>query len=120
MRPERIFVYGTLMPGQPRWMHLHSFASAWEPATAPGGLWDTGLGYPAARFGEEGGRVPGVLVTLTAERAGDAIGLLDAIEHEGVLFRRVEVSTSGGVAVGYEWVGSVDGFRRLPGGWRRG
>jgi hypothetical protein len=59
-----------------------------------------------------------VLVSLASERTVDVIRLLDDIELEGVLFRRVEVLTSGGAAIGYEWLRSVEGFRDLPGGWR--
>jgi gamma-glutamylcyclotransferase (GGCT)/AIG2-like uncharacterized protein YtfP len=104
------------MPGQPRWPHLRPFAVAWHPATAPGRLWDTGRGYPAARF-DGNGRMPGVLVTLDEERAEAAIRLLDEIEGEGTLYRRVEVATSGGRAVSYEWLGPTDGLRPLPAGW---
>jgi gamma-glutamylcyclotransferase (GGCT)/AIG2-like uncharacterized protein YtfP len=118
VRPLRIFVYGTLLPGQPRWRHIQPFVTAWEPATVTGRLWDTGRGYPAARFTEQGDPVPGVLVSLASERTVDVIRLLDDIELEGVLFRRVEVLTSGGAAIGYEWLRSVEGFRDLPEGWR--
>ncbi len=113
----RVFVYGTLLPGQSRWRHLQPFVTAWEHATVAGRVWDTGLGYPAARFSEEGDPIPGVVASLATERVADVIRLLDEIELEGVLFRRVEVLTSRGVAFSYEWLGSVDGFVCLPGGW---
>ena len=114
---SRVFVYGTLMPGERRWPALEPLATGWEPATARGYLWDTGLGYPAVRFDDEGGVVPGFLVTLDATRLSDAVALLDGIERQGMLFRRVEVTTSGGPAISYEWLGSTDGLAPLPGGW---
>ena len=113
----RLFVYGTLMPGQARWAVLKSDALSIEPAKAKGHLWDTGAGYPAARFDQTGPEIPGILVTVAPERLGDVIALLDRIEGEGVLFRRVEVLTSGGPAISYAWIGSTAGFLSLPHGW---
>lgn len=114
---SRVFVYGTLMPGGSRWPALEPFASGWEPATAPGTLWDTGRGYPAIRF-DAVGTVPGFVVTLDGRRLPEALAALDAIEAEGVLYRRVEVETSRGRAVSYEWLGPTDGLVPLPEGWR--
>lgn len=114
-----LFVYGTLMPGQERWPVLEPYAVSTEPATAKGRLWDTGAGYPAARFDDSGDDIPGVLVTIASPRLTDVMTTLDRIEGEGVLFRRVEVLTSGGRAVSYEWIGSTEGLSPLPNGWRR-
>ncbi|MGH9040763.1 MAG: gamma-glutamylcyclotransferase family protein [Acidimicrobiia bacterium] len=114
---RRVFVYGTLMPGQVRWRFLRPFAASWEPATAPGLLWDTGRGYPAATFAGGGGVIPGVTVVLEVETAEAAIRVLDGIEGEGSLYGRVPVMTSRGPALSYEWLGATDGFRPLPGGW---
>lgn len=116
---NRVFVYGTLMPGESRWPALEPFALAWEPATARGALWDTGHGYPAVCFDDDGAAIPGFLVTLDAERLPDAIAVLDRIEGEGALYRRVEVATSAGPATSYEWLGSTDGLVSLADGWPR-
>ncbi len=113
----RVFVYGTLMPGQPRWRYLSPYAISWQPATTPGRLWDTGRGYPAARFEDSEERIPGVLVTLGAEMTGPAVRLLDEIEGEGTLYRRIEIATSGGPALSYEWLGPTDDLDPLPAGW---
>ncbi len=115
--PDRLFVYGTLMPGHGLWPALAPFAARWEPAVVPGRLWDTGRGYPAVRFAAAAGTVPGVLVHLVADRAEEAVEVLDEIEEEGTLYRRVTVVTSGGPAIAYEWLGPVDGLQPLPGGW---
>lgn len=106
------------MPGESRWPALEPFATGWEPATATGRLWDTGRGYPAIRFDAGGGVVPGLLVAVDAERLPEAIAVLDAVEGEGVLYRRVAVETSGGPAVSYEWLGPTEGLVPLPDGWR--
>lgn len=120
--PARLFVYGTLMPGEPRWPELARYAVSWERVTAQGRMWDTGHGYPAVQFDVSGGRtppgsVPGVLVTLDPSRAAEAMERLDRIEGVGRLYRRVEVTTSLGRASAYEWLGVVDGLTMLPDGW---
>ena len=116
---RRLFVYGTLMPGEPLWPALEPYAASWQPVTARGRLWDTGRGYPAVRFDETGEPVPGVLVALEPERAQHAIDVLDGIEDEGRLYRRVEVATSEGPAYAYEWLGPTDGLEQLLEGWPR-
>jgi len=50
-------------------------------------------------------------------QADEAVVLLDQIEEEGRLYRRVEVATSAGAAFAYEWLGSVEGLLHLPEGW---
>ena len=117
--PSRLFVYGTLMPGERLWPTLAPFAVAWEEVAAAGRIWDTGHGYPAVRFDPTGAAVPGVLVALAPDRLAVAIGVLDGIEGEGSLYRRVEVSTSGGPAWAYEWLGTTAGLALLPDGWPR-
>ena len=112
-----LFVYGTLMPGETRWRHLSPYAVSWRRATVPGRLWDTGYGYPAAKFDDAAGEIPGIVVRLRAEAAEVAIRLLDQIEGEGLLYRRVEISTSCGQAISYEWLGPTDRLRPLPRGW---
>ena len=118
--PVRVFVYGTLMPGGCRWPHLSRFAASCEPATATGRLWDTGRGYPAARFAADGDEIPGVAVTLKAEGVAEAVRMLDEVEWEGTLYRRVEVPTSVGPALSYEWLGSTLGLTPIAGGWEHG
>lgn len=117
--PARLFVYGTLMPGEPLWPALAPFAVAWDEVSVAGRIWDTGHGYPAVRFDPAGGAVPGVLVALDPGRLAAAIDVLDGIEEEGSLYRRVEVSTSGGPAWAYEWLGPTAGLTLLPEGWPR-
>lgn len=116
----RLFVYGTLMPGQPRWPALLPYAASWRPATAPGRMWDTGHGYPAVRFGPGGSAVPGVVVDLLSDRLAEAVAAMDHVEDVGILYRRVDVVTSSGPAMAYEWIGATDGMVLLDGGWVAG
>ncbi len=117
--PTRLFVYGTLMPGEALWPALAPYAVSWEQATAPGHLWDTGRGFPSVRFEPHADPVPGVVVDLDPGRVPEALAVLDAIEGEGRLYRRVVIVTSAGPAHAYEWLGSTGGLPRLPGGWPR-
>jgi gamma-glutamylcyclotransferase (GGCT)/AIG2-like uncharacterized protein YtfP len=115
--PDRLFVYGTLMPGEPLWPELAPYALSWEPVVAEGSIWDTGHGYPAVRFLPGGDQVPGILVAVGPDRRDEVLALLDHIEGVGVLYRRVVVPTTGGDAFAYEWIGAIDGFVPLTGGW---
>lgn len=122
MAAGRLFVYGTLMPGEPRWPVLQPYVASWRPGTAQGRMWDTGHGYPAVRFDRPGDPVgghpiPGVVVDLVAGGVAEAVATLDRVEVEGVLYRRVEVATSEGPAMAYEWLGSTDGMVPLATGW---
>ena len=112
-----LFVYGTLMPGEPLWPVLEPYAVSWEQGTAPGELWDTGFGFPCVRFDPAAPAIPGVLVSIGPGRLAAALAVLDRVEEEGRLYRRVVVETSAGPAYAYEWLGSTDGLRRLAGGW---
>src|SRR5215207_6532119 len=89
--PARLFVYGTLMPGDRLWPVLAPYAQSWESGVAAGRLWDTAHGYPAVRFDPAELPIPGVVVTLHADLAAEAVEVLDEIEEEGRLYRRVQV-----------------------------
>lgn len=115
--PCAVFVYGTLMPGESRWSALGTWAESWEPATTGGSLWDTRQGYPAAIFTDGHDGIPGVIVTIPTRLWPTALARLDQIEGEGILYRRVEISTSRGMATSYEWIGSTSGLRPIKGGW---
>ena len=52
---SHLFVYGTLQPGDVRWPFLAPYvADEGVPDTVCGRVYDTGRGYPAARFDEPG------------------------------------------------------------------
>jgi gamma-glutamylcyclotransferase (GGCT)/AIG2-like uncharacterized protein YtfP len=114
---HRLFVYGTLLPGEPRWSMLEHCAETAIDATAAGTLWDTGRGYPAAVFSGSA-EIQGAVVAIPPDRWDEVVDLLDQVEGEGVLYRRVEIETSAGPATSYEWLGPTEGMTPLPSGWR--
>ena len=85
--PDRVFVYGTLMPGRRAWrlMAPHVTGAPVE-AWLPGRVHDTGRGYPALVRGGPG-RARGVLLRLADPPA--ALPRLDA--YEGPDYRRERV-----------------------------
>ena len=117
-----LFVYGTLRPGDVRWSFLEPFAADdGVDDTVGGRVYDTGLDYPAAIFGD-GGTIFGRTYTLRPELLDAALATLDEEEDNVLgLYRRVEVVTGRGVrAWAYEygdgleltWIPSGDWFRR--------
>lgn len=99
-----LFVYGTLLPGEVRWHFLEPFVADGGREDSVGGrLFDTGLGYPAARFGADG-VIHGRSFALTLERLAEALGVLDEVEGavDGLYGRREIVTASGRAAWAYE------------------
>ena len=89
-----VFVYGTLMPGHLRWSIIEPYVvERWQDVVA-GQLYDTGRGYPGARF-DAPGRIPGWGLRLDEARLADAVDLLDEVEGPH-LYTRVEVVTGVG------------------------
>ena len=120
MSIDRLFVYGTLKPGQSRWPALAPFVDPLEPVVAAevdGQLWATPWDWPALTAGS--GTVRGVLVTLHPDRVEDALARLDAIEGVDTgLFERVTVKTRAGrVCSIYLWPKGTDGFTLLDREW---
>jgi gamma-glutamylcyclotransferase (GGCT)/AIG2-like uncharacterized protein YtfP len=113
-----VFVYGTTMPGHLRYPFIEDFVAETTRARVPGRLYDSGSGYPAAKFGggSAQGAIEGYLLRLRPERVAEAKRAFT--EFEAGLFEPVPVTTDGGVtATAYEWIGSVDGLPRLDGMW---
>lgn len=95
--PEHLFVYGTLRPGDVRWSLLDRYVDdEGVDDTAAGRVFDTGLDYPAAVFGE-GGQIRGRTYRLKAELLAEALAVLD-VEEDTVagLYCRVRITTAGG------------------------
>jgi len=97
---DQLFIYGTLLPGEPRWHHLEPFITTAVADTARGVLLDTGLGYPAARFDATGTiepRIHGRRVTIHRDVLDDCLQMLDEIEGaEAGQYRRLVVDTDAG------------------------
>jgi gamma-glutamylcyclotransferase (GGCT)/AIG2-like uncharacterized protein YtfP len=119
----RLFVYGTLMPGQGRWHLLAPLTAAGAPeaATAAGLLYRTPYGWPAAVFG--GGEAAGPLVAtvvpgqvVTLRDPGRALPVLDEVEGTGAgLFERRLIATTAGRCWAYHWPGPTSGFDVIAG-----
>ena len=58
-----MFAYGTLQPGRLRWPFLERYAVGHRAAVVAGTIYDSGYGWPIARFGDGPG-IPGTLVEL--------------------------------------------------------
>lgn len=114
--PQRVFVYGLLMPGQGSWSRLAPHATGHpRPAVLAGAVSDTGLGYPALTRDGTHGDVPGYVVEL-ADPVAAMPGLDD---YEGPDYRRVRVVLGDGtVCWTYLWVETSVPLTPLPHGWR--
>jgi gamma-glutamylcyclotransferase (GGCT)/AIG2-like uncharacterized protein YtfP len=114
--PDRVFVYGTLRPGDVAWHRIQPYVvDAPVRTRLPGTLYDTGLGYPALL--RQPGEVPGW--TLRLRSPADALAALDA--YEGREYRRVRaVDSTGRLCWTYLWTDPIDGFVLLANGWPGG
>lgn len=67
---NRLFVYGTLQPGQPNAHLLESIGGTFEKATVRGHLhaegWGATMGYPAIKLDPAGPQIDGYLFTSPA------------------------------------------------------
>ena len=91
---ERLFVYGSLQPGQPNAHQLAGLEGTWEKASVRGRLveagWGAGIGYRALILDEEGPEVAGYL--FTSADLGGRWSALDAFE--GPDYERVVAAVS--------------------------
>ena len=81
---QRLFVYGTLAPGQPNEHVLTPLAGAWQPATVKGRLmpqgWGAALGFPALAPAANGDAIRGFV--FSSLHLADFWPTLDAFEGE--------------------------------------
>lgn len=107
-----LFVYGTLRPGQQRWRHLAPFVvDDGRDDSVAGMLYNTGNGYPAARFVDRGS-IQGRVYALNPDRVDECLQLLDEVEGAVLdLFGRVAVTTSTGLEV---WAYEYGGNEQFP------
>ena len=91
---KTLFVYGTLLKGEERSFYL-SDCRLLRAIEVPGGLYDTGNGYPAALFGEQSeDTVSGELYYMPGPEG--KLKELDLVEQvESGLFERVLLNHSG-------------------------
>lgn len=115
----RLFVYGTLRPGQARWSYLQPFVTdEGHDDSVNGTLYDTAHQYPAARF-DGSAQIRGRTYSLRTERLAEALGVLDEVEGAVLhLFERVAVTTlSGHDAWAYQLTGNTDLDIIVSGDW---
>ena len=95
---QHLFVYGTLRPGDVRWSLLERYvADEGVDDTTAGRVYDTGLDYPAAVFGD-GGLISGRTYRLKSELLAEALAVLDEEEDTVAgLYRRVRIRTTSGI-----------------------
>lgn len=106
-----LFVYGSSMPGMSRYDIISRYVTRSARDTVQGSLYDSGLGYPLARFGGDG-QIRGVVLWLDPATAEAA--LTEMTRVEAGLFHPVTVRTATGVsAQAYQWIGSTDGFPKI-------
>jgi gamma-glutamylcyclotransferase (GGCT)/AIG2-like uncharacterized protein YtfP len=108
-----LFVYGTLVPGGHYWDQVAAAVQQHRRAHVRGRLYDTGRGYPAAVFDDDGPEIAGVVLTL-ADPPG-ALARLDEFEGEEYIRREV-VTTDGDVVWSYEWQAGIGTFSLVASG----
>ena len=95
---DKLFVYGTLGPGQPNEHWLTKIGGDFEKASVRGRLfpegWGATLGYPALVIDPEGEEVHGHV--FTSPHLPDHWSELDDFEGEGYLRIRAQVSLESG------------------------
>ncbi len=114
-----LFVYGTLRPGEVRWPFLERFVDGdGDDDTVRGTLYDSGRGYPAARF-DGAGLIHGRRYPLQVESIAEALASLDEVEAAvELLFRRIAVRTAAGIeAWAYEYCDATELPRITHGDW---
>ena len=114
-----LFVYGTLRPGQQRWLFLEPFVmDEGHDDSVAGTLYDTGHGYPAAKF-DRAGTIFGRVYPLKIDRLDEGLELLDEVEGSVIdLVRRVAITTSTGFeAWAYEYCGETQFAKIACGDW---
>lgn len=127
-------MYGTLKPGHERYSAIEPYVVGGQRALTHGTLYDINGSYPGAVFGDnEDGFVHGYCLTIREGTEAEVLDILDAIEGEGYLFRRVTVDAWDWVngscpsrkcrlhvfyeCVSYEWMHDISQLTRI-GSWK--
>ena len=100
---SNLFVYGTLRFGDVRWKFLEPFVEGLgTPDSAPGRLFNTGAGYPAAVFepvseSRQATKIVGHRYPLIPSEVERALHVLDEVESAVTgLFQRIRIVTDAG------------------------
>ena len=91
---QRLFVYGTLVPGGPNEHVLSGMGGTWEAGTVTGIVhqegWGAAKGYPGIILDKHGNDVQGFL--FSSEKLSDHWARLDEFEGEGYVRVLTEVT----------------------------
>jgi gamma-glutamylcyclotransferase (GGCT)/AIG2-like uncharacterized protein YtfP len=114
-----VFVYGLLKPGFSLHHVVEPYVVASTPGRVRGRLYDADV--PAARF-DEGAEIEGVVFWLDDERVTEVLDVLDELEDEGEVYRRIVVDVNTDTqpvrAFAYEYIGSLDGRADVGPSWQ--
>ena len=118
----RLFVYGTLAPGNDAWPVLEPWVigRAARPTPSPAVLYDTGRGYPAATFARR--PTPDVARARDRRDARSRAGAgrrSDALDrYEGDEYERIDGADRGAAldVATYAWIAPLAGCRPVAGG----
>ena len=98
---KRLFVYGTLAPGQANHHVLSAIPGSWKAATLQGRLlnegWGSELGCPGIVPSHDGEEVEGYV--LCSHELGEHWGMLDEFEGDGYKRQLVQVKIKTGECV---------------------
>ena len=88
--PQRLFVYGSLAPGESNERILQTISGSWEPASLRGMLveagWGAGIGYPALLLDDSADPIPGQIFTSESlEHHWKELDAFEGEEYERVL-----------------------------------
>lgn len=123
-KSKKLFVYGTLLQGEPRNTFLQD-STLLGSLEVPGGLYFTDMGYPVASFNEgPDNLIGGELWELSGESFAGKIKMLDEIEGTELgLFNRKLMRVNGHTFFTYEAGESLgkylnDRYKIRSGAWR--
>jgi hypothetical protein len=106
------------MPGHLRYEFIENVVAEATPDRVSGRLFDSGAGYPAAKFGGGQSWIDGFRLEIRDGHEAEASRIFT--EMEAGLFDGVTLRTEAGFTVtAYEWIGPTEGLEELDGRWDR-
>lgn len=122
--PLKVFVYGTLKPGEVNYQrYCLDEVTAEQDAIARGQLFDLPFGYPAMTCGENS--VQGILLTFSDSSILQALDRLEGYdparspEHNEYERRQIEVFSPDGTSLGVAWAYfmNIERVKAVGGRW---
>lgn len=107
-----LFVYGTTKPGEPRHAAIAHYVADSYDDSVTGYLYDSGVGYPAAKFGP-GEPIAGTVLIIHEESAEQFFAEMTRLESGLFALRQVRTLQRKQLVGAYEWIGPTDGLERI-------